>query len=527
MELATNSPTLDPLPASIPIIDVHTHTFNARYLPLEGILLGKRDTYPPITTLITDGESKIISKALIDQTALGPAGNQPGIARSEGLASERNPGPHGLIVEIFLHLIDLGVKEGAWDPTKTHLEQLEVITRIAEDMNASQRVAVRTAAHMMGMEESSGDDKQGPGTVSGVVAAVRFLWMLTQSDAEMMEIFREMYKTVPKKGEITLVSHMMDLAPVYDQIPDGQTLLDLPSQQVRRMEYFQGASSSNLLYFVAYCPYRIPNAMPSGGLEVVRDAILQHHARGVKFYPPSGYRPADNHVRPRPYTLSTTAPGRQWDRRYTAFGPDKDVALEAEVNRMLEWCMDQDIPVFVHSGYGQFEARKGYGEYHSNPKFWRQFLEKHSCPGKPCTLRLCLGHAGGEDFWFGTGTHADWGQCVFDLCTHYPNVYCEITTSEKMVMAKSQAYFVEQMTRLFKESNASAMSADPLHPRYPFCKKLMYGTDWYLPSQGEPSAVLLSTQRAFLSCGLRDAYADYFSGNASRFLKLEPAAATR
>src|SRR3954462_2288662 len=49
-ELEKIDPRTDPLPPSTPIIDVHTHTFNARYLPLRGILLGKRDAFFPITT---------------------------------------------------------------------------------------------------------------------------------------------------------------------------------------------------------------------------------------------------------------------------------------------------------------------------------------------------------------------------------------------------------------------------------------------------------------------------------------------
>ena len=89
--------------------------------------------------------------------------------------------------------------------------------------------------------------------------------------------------------------------------------------------------------------------------------------------------------------------------------------------------MTNDIPVFAHSGHDEFEARKGYGVHHSDPKFWGRFLEAHSCPGKPCPLRLCLGHAGGDDYWFGNGEHEDWGLRAYELCTRYPDVYCEVS----------------------------------------------------------------------------------------------------
>ncbi|MEO6785925.1 MAG: hypothetical protein ABI318_07300, partial [Chthoniobacteraceae bacterium] len=70
---------------------------------------------------------------------------------------------------------------------------------------------------------------------------------------------------------------------------------------------------------------------------------------------------------------------------------------------------------------------------------------------------------------------------------------------------------------LFAES---AGHPDHSDAPYPFAKKLMYGTDWYLPDKGKPHAVLLATQKAFLHPGLRDHCADYFSGNARRYLKL-------
>jgi predicted TIM-barrel fold metal-dependent hydrolase len=189
---------------------------------------------------------------------------------------------------------------------------------------------------------------------------------------------------------------------------------------------------------------------------------------------------------------------------------------------LLEWCITKDIPVLVHSGYGEFEARRGYGEYHSDPEFWQRFLESHSTPAEPCKLRLCLGHAGGEDYWFGRKEHADWGRRVYELCARYPNVYCEVTTSDTMIEATTQAFFVDRIATLFAESAGTQRNSPHGEIRYPFAKKMMYGTDWPLPDQGEPNAVLIATEKALLHPSLRDHYADYFSLNARRYLKLAP-----
>lgn len=82
-ELETIWPANDPLTHESPIIDIHTHTFNARYLPLKGILLGKRDAFPPITWLISDPCAETLANALVERTELAPAARSPGVIRRE------------------------------------------------------------------------------------------------------------------------------------------------------------------------------------------------------------------------------------------------------------------------------------------------------------------------------------------------------------------------------------------------------------------------------------------------------------
>jgi predicted TIM-barrel fold metal-dependent hydrolase len=515
-ELEQIDPRQDPIPAETPIVDIHTHTFNARYLPLQGILLGKRDAAFPITTLVTDKCATNIARQLINCTELDSPPAQCPARPKRSTEDVRATGNPGLICKIFLDIIDDAVKGGAWAPGKGHLEQLHAVDTVARNMSLRKKLAIRATTSMMGMQTHTKGGKETAETVDGIQAAMRFLWMLTQNDREIPEIYRAMQAKVPVKGQITMISHMMDLGPVYDQAADGCALLDFPSEQVRRMEQYSKAANSGLYYFVAYNPYRdfLAGAPANAALEVVKEAWVHHGAKGIKVYPPSGYRAAGNDIEPRPCAISPV-PGREWDARYAAMGQNqaaRNATLDRELNTLLEWCISNDVPVLAHSGYGEFEARKGYGEYHSNPEFWERFLVSHSKPGEPCKLRLCLGHAGGEDFWVGTGTHAEWGKRVFRLCTTYPNVYCEITTSDKMVEPTTRAYMAYSLIQLFEQTRAAP---------YPFAKKLLYGTDWPLPDQGKPEAVLLGTQRIFLHPKLRQFYADYFFGNANRFLNFD------
>src|SRR5258708_264566 len=87
-QLAAISPGSDPLPNETEIIDVHTHTFNARYLPLRGILLGKRDAFPPFTTLISDNCAVNIARAVIALTALEPSEVYQGATANTNITKE-------------------------------------------------------------------------------------------------------------------------------------------------------------------------------------------------------------------------------------------------------------------------------------------------------------------------------------------------------------------------------------------------------------------------------------------------------
>jgi predicted TIM-barrel fold metal-dependent hydrolase len=447
---------------------------------------------------------------LIERTELASAAGQKAVSRVELTSQSHKHGDGGLICGIFLRLLDKAATKGAWQKGMNPEDQLEAIDKVADEMNLMERTAVMTATHMMGMEH------QVDMSTNGLRGAVRFLWFLTQNDADLPRLFQVQFKEPPMLGKPLMVSHMMDLAPVYNQFPSAENpdeLLDFEEKQLPRMAEFQARPGSNMIYFVAYNPYRDhwPKTRPgSASLELVARAIEQHGAWGVKVYPPSGYRPSGNAIKKRPSGIRSRIAGQQYDARYRPLPGDKNQALNDKLKKLLKWCIDKDVPVFVHAGTGEFEAQKGYGLYHSDPAFWQDFLKDNP------NLRLCLGHAGGADFWFGGNKATKWGQAVYDMCRTYPNVYCEITTHAELVSADKQAFFVDRLASLFNENRNNRNPG-----QYEFSKKLIYGTDWYLPDASERKTVLLATQKAWLHDKLRKHYRDYFFGNALRYLNVE------
>src|SRR3954466_6557620 len=113
-ELAAISPRNDSLAKESPIIDIHTHTFNARYLPLKNILLAKRDAFPPFTWLISDSCAETLAHALIERTELAPAAGQDGVDRMDSASQTQEHKGGGWICGIFLKLLDKAAASGAW-----------------------------------------------------------------------------------------------------------------------------------------------------------------------------------------------------------------------------------------------------------------------------------------------------------------------------------------------------------------------------------------------------------------------------
>ncbi|MGV3532792.1 MAG: hypothetical protein ACO1QR_10515 [Chthoniobacteraceae bacterium] len=268
------------------IIDIHTHTFNGRYLPLEGVLLGKRDVHPA-AALLSDNCARMLAKALIDRTELAPAGpGLPGISRPPGRRLLEPRG--GPICRVLIGLLNKGEARGVWDKSVPEDAQRTRAMELARGMTLAERIAVQATMEMMGMEEHT--NERAPASpmamearkVSGMEAAVRFIWQITQSDARQPDFYRREYSAVPMKGEPLMVSHMMDLGPVYAQPAEGKSLLAFRSEQVRRMEALQETPGSGLIYFVAYLPYRdySEGGREGDALALVKEAVERHGAWG-------------------------------------------------------------------------------------------------------------------------------------------------------------------------------------------------------------------------------------------------------
>lgn len=476
------------------IVDVHTHTFNARYLPIENILLGKRDE-SFATQFMSDWVAKGIAALLLSRTHLAPVETDPHMLL---------PAPTEPTVNQRLEKITGGNPQRIAE-IKADPDYQEVQAMLQDsDRQGADSLLFDQPLHAFAFRPHSKLKGFAPFNNPG------FLALMTRPDGPREDIYRSAYGIPDRR--LFRVSLMMDLAPVFGQDPEPDKLLTI-QEQIHRMSWFQEHSTGSMVYFVAYCPFR-DNRDPGASLDIIKDAIENQHAYGVKLYPPSGYRPAANDIIPRPRTLNPAAE-HQWDARYT--DPSKpgnpqitNQELDSRLRALLEYCEDHDVPIMVHCNYNEFEPRVHYSRQMAGPEWWKTYLQESAKRGRG-NLRLCFGHAGGPDFWSSHGDFTSWGKTVAELCCTYKNVYCEISIDDNIARSRDQATFVEAVSRLI------ASPSTPEHP-YHFADKIMYGTDWFMPIDCSRRAYLEGYEKAFLLPTLRPYYKAFFRDNAINFL---------
>jgi predicted TIM-barrel fold metal-dependent hydrolase len=194
-------------------------------------------------------------------------------------------------------------------------------------------------------------------------------------------------------------------------------------------------------------------------------------------------------------------------------------------------CIKKDVAIFAHCTPTGFQTYKHEG-LNAHPKYWREVLEKSQWSN----LRLCLGHAGGEclcnkdvdtnQFVCSPGWMAksdeEWNnpnnfaRIVAELCTTYPNVYCEVGHILPLFEPDNVEIFIANIERARKAAKESQRPYDLLD-------KMAYGSDWHMQAMIDKTREYLEV---FLEIMNREAYRSYldkfFWQNAYKFLKLVP-----
>lgn len=181
------------------------------------------------------------------------------------------------------------------------------------------------------------------------------------------------------QGPALVAAALVDFSGWLDEEP----MSPIPDQ-VRLMDDLQASTPSGLLMqmIVPFNPWRqiaVDLGQWSGPdpLALIREAVLDRGAIGVKLYPPMGFLPAGN-----------ASAGLEYPTRARQqFGDDFPALLDDALMRLYQACNDLDIPILTHTSHGN-AAGPNFGA-RAHPDGWQPVLAAFP------RLRVSMAHFGG------------------------------------------------------------------------------------------------------------------------------------
>ena len=500
------------------IVDLHTHLFNARCLPLPGIIAN----------------------------AMGKDAGESHLARAVAnflyrlTEAEYRPQPTNAFmemdsVEYFVdQLCDLTADELV-APFRENFFPTRLVQEIlpAEDFDLIHKQVIQSDLHAClseleevlleeGYIEPAQNMFMGVGDITGwakKIVAVTFntlekLIILRDEITNYAEFFFNMlhaeehmaHTLIKDYGDqlppLQIVHHMMDMQMAYvaENTPASMVApkYAFNETQLLRMQDLARHNQGKIFGFAAFDPRR------PDWRDIVEKSIAMGF-KGFKFYPALGYLPIGNK---------------------DAMGND-DFVIEQRVLDFFRLCIERKMPVFTHCTPTGFQTRFKKG-LNASPIHWEKLLSSNS--GEFAQLRLCFGHAGGGDDnnngfhspgW--TASSVDWESAnnyaytVARLCRTYEHVYCEFAYLTEFI-EETQVKREAAINR-FEANLIRAIKPNPGEP-YDFSGKICYGSDWHMPS-------MVKHPRAYLNIFL-DMFDDnkplaelreqFFWGNAYAYL---------
>nr|CBA32530.1 hypothetical protein Csp_D32610 [Curvibacter putative symbiont of Hydra magnipapillata] len=500
------------------MLDLHTHLFNARYVPLASVIanaMGKDESHlanqvarllEALTGSSYPEQISLVEQQFQDEDAhdeyrleqfwsitehelLAATGSLDGMSKgASALHGESLAAPvFGLLRSS--NLMDI-------------IESLSKIDYAAEGWAGALPSAYATVASYKSLEASLlfGDFLAWAKSV--VKKALRVVTALMDPKAwgeveNYLEFFLTMLKSEETMLAKVLAGYGNDLPPlqISHYMMDMQMAYALHKPpyysfhpvQVDRMQTLQRSNPSRVFGFSAFDPRR-------DDWRLRAEESLAKGFLGFKFYPAMGYKPTGN-----------------------------DPDIQARVDAFFDFCVERDAAIFVHCTPQGFQTRLKQGAY-AHPKHWRDVLGNT----RWSKLRLCLGHAGGGRMENGSLKSPGWmadsdkewadtdnfARIVTELCTTHPNVYCEIGYITALFENDKREIFVANIERARRAAVEGNLPYDLLD-------KMAYGSDWHMPDMVDNTRKYLDV---FLEIMNRDTYKGYldqfFWKNAYRFLKL-------
>ncbi|MHC4601346.1 MAG: amidohydrolase family protein, partial [Planctomycetota bacterium] len=260
--------------------------------------------------------------------------------------------------------------------------------------------------------------------------------------------------------------------------------------------------------FVAFDPARElayrngvtnPDGKPEehGSLNLVKDAIENKGFIGVKVYNAMGYKPIHN--------VTVEAHRRRLplhDSKYRFSGADYDAVL----SELYLYCVENEVPITAHCFMDGMESYPDASWDFGQARFWRDVLDREAFRN----LRLNLAHFGWNKDQRYDGDRS-WVRDICAMLPRYPHLYTDSAHHRVILDDKRDS---------FKEDYREICAHTPLVK-----KRLLFGIDWHVVKRVRNFENFKTCYREVLehnSLFSKEELADFFGGNALRFLGLGP-----
>ncbi|KKC99498.1 amidohydrolase family protein [Photobacterium halotolerans] len=475
------------------IIDLHTHLFNAGYVPLREIM--------NVSWGIPKAESYLIAKLIRVFIKYSDLDYEQAFKNARAEKSLT----HGdeLIYDEYSRVIEnLALQVYEHPNANLHAEELSQLLDQIEFEYGEESEFHETRKELASFGSWVGKaikkllEKAFSAIESGL-DKLDFVFKMLCSETYLLTQLQKFYHR--KFGDSFLLMHlMMDMQYPY-HAKKGSIPVNFDEEQLPKMAALSQRSAGSLIGFSAFDPLRcLTLKLDKREITERIEASRDYGMCGFKFYPPLGYKPSGN----------------------------DDPKLEAVVDVFFSYCENNGIPVFTHCTPTGFEVHPGKSGEHAHPKYWKVRLEKNP------NLIVCFGHAGGgkrmfqgnqEMGWLAGGgldseewaSENNFARWVAELCRTYPNAYCEFGYShEVMNSASDEQLFIKRLTMELNRNDGF----------YSLSEKIMYGSDWHMPEVvNDLNKYIESMVRIFDSpdydlAGVKELF---FYENAIKYLNLD------
>ena len=544
-----------------PFIDMHTHFFNGRYLPLDGILRSWK-----IPTLLARALTRVIVPLVSKSAFSSPPASEAddddleailqqddatlfkGIVKRTVRAIEKHadkqlddPAAQMDLAQMMEGLRELHAMQHHTDSaeiySKNFAERLAGSTKAATDiLETAEAEAISDTLYWalsevdrerdprMELGHNHADDDDGhdhghgnPDSMAHADKALRIgnfgsLGQIIRFVASMFLSERNRYRLLVRdygKGKPPGgydATHFLGLPPDMQmpyQFLYGRRTIP-PSYEAKlqtsRMVALSRDTDGHMLTFGAVDPFRVFD------WEEYVDHAVALGVTGFKIYPPMGFRAAN-----KPGYTTPVNPAA--DPAY-AKTPPNSPRMNATVRDILTRMNADGLRLFTHCTPEGFESQKGNG-VHSDPAFWDHAITEYGLDD----LWLFLGHGGGatdvdwngwlceEDHWTDTFAYR-----AVKMCQTHRNVYLGVGYITSLLRGEGRDTMMPRLKKLLMED-----SQTPFQLR----DKICFGSDWSMPQMIGKTREYLDIFYAFFDDPDIAQYAPaFFEGNARRYLGL-------